>query len=511
MISNITPPRLKSQHHSQTTRPTPHRRPHGIFQYQITPDNAIVLHHRSESPSKKVLGDKTEQKRLTERGLLIRERETIDLWLKQLGDRPHLEYYQPQVLPRLDDESLQAHLDRKQSFQTDWIDPFRFPVPIPHKVDLDIHTDQSGQTIKKPKLYWIPLDGYGTVGHIKEVYLRDDLLSAREKVCERLSSFTQKTSLTSPPDFRTFSEQVAKPKRIPTFTRHAAKRIRNGGGAIDKLCPKESTFLLTLTCPGSSARAENYFRKNLSYIKKRLNNRISDRMKRHGCTIFSFYAVEVGQNGFKKCHLHWCIASPDWPPHLMKLLAYSMKDLWYEVLAEISDKSGVDLFERHTAGRKGNQIDSWRNHPEKWKWDIQQVEKSVGAYLSKYASKASAYSKRQSEFSLGDKGRDCPLKRWWGMNNKLRQAIKMLSFKSAPMRINQLSPELQELLADATALFEYEQAYTTRYMVTTDCKQFSLVNGQFDIYYLKSEDYLDAVQLFSDLECVFKALEFTGC
>jgi len=201
------------------------------------------------------------------------------------------------------------------------------------------------------------------------------------------------------------TELARKKPRSASFTRRAKHRILEAGAVVDAEC--NFRYLLTFTFPGSTREAEACYRSSLPWLMNRLNQIIRDEERRRGEKFLTFYVKEIGTRGRKKLHLHYCIASRS--TSAFRFVS-SLRRKWYLLIEELESKVGRNLFLSYY-GR------DWRNALPKQGVDIQTINKSVGAYLSKYLSKA---KKHPDE---GDKMP--PIKRWWGANQGVRQLMKL--------------------------------------------------------------------------------------
>lgn len=436
MTSTIIPPLLKSQQSSPKTRES--WRPLSTLTIKTFANNEIRYHWRSQSPTLKNFGDLKADRDRERYGQILAAAEYCDRALELL-------------------EETGAAM-----FHPDWA----CMPPLP-KGPIKIESDRDGNISAKALF---------------------------------LASLAAKTSLTSPSNFKTFSEGKPKPKRRATFTKRARHTLLEGGAVMDRICGKNA-FFITLTIPGSTDEAENTAREQLSWIMNRFQQKIRDKEKRSGFKFLTEYAPEVGQNGFNKLHLHFTIGAD---PQIcdidsLKKIAYRLKDEWFSLLREVSERTGVDLFARKGFERSNSAIGSWKNNPKKWQWKIEQVEKSIGGYLSKYSSKAWAYSKRQDEFTLGKKGRDCPLKRWWGMNRRLRQEIQKRRF-STTLQISFSCSEVHQLLQEIVEQGVVIRALGYRYRITErENPEYVVVNGQEEIYWFTEDSYPDVEELVKDM------------
>lgn len=216
-----------------------------------------------------------------------------------------------------------------------------------------------------------------------------------------------------------------------SFTRNAKQKILEAGAVVDKHVGKHGSYELTLTIPGSGAVVYDQVARWSGYIVNRMLQVIR-RLDKKGYPIHWFFVWEHQKRG--ALHMHWCIAIKD-EPMLTDYVCRLLKDKWFQLLQELSDKTGVDLFRRK--GFTG----SWKDNPEVWQSSISPVRKSVAAYFSKYMSKnleTSAYNKaRKAARDKRRKGNDCSAEdsrilslcpsRYWGCSQSVRFLTKQYS------------------------------------------------------------------------------------
>lgn len=222
--------------------------------------------------------------------------------------------------------------------------------------------------------------------------------------------------------------EVQSPK---SFTRNAKQKILEAGAVVDKHVGKHGSYELTLTIPGSGAVVYDVVARWSGYIVNRMLQ-VVRRLEAKGYPIHWFFVWEHQKRG--ALHQHWCIAIKD-EPMLTDYVCRLLKAKWFELLAELSDKTGVDLFRRK--GFSG----SWRDKPEVWQSSVNPVRKSVAAYFSKYMSKnleTSSYNKARKQYRDSRRGTPeagvegarllslCP-SRYWGCSSSVRALTKQYS------------------------------------------------------------------------------------
>ncbi len=182
------------------------------------------------------------------------------------------------------------------------------------------------------------------------------------------------------------------------FTVLAKEAVRDGCAILDKTYGKRCLFA-TGTLPGSTDDAFKALAAWSGYLVSRLKQWMADNF----AGIRVVWVWEFQKRG--ALHMHLCLGHNS--VALLEQCGRAFHDQWCELLAQISEKSGVDLFgDLHGA--------SWKDDWSVVRTDVQWVEKSVGRYLSKYLSK-SAGDVADTEFYAPS--------RWWGIDNWLRAEI----------------------------------------------------------------------------------------
>ncbi len=246
-----------------------------------------------------------------------------------------------------------------------------------------------------------------------------------------------------------------------SFTRNAKQKILEAGAVVDKHVGKHGSYELTLTIPGSGAVVYDVVARWSGYIVNRMLQVIR-RLEKKGYPVHWFFVWEHQKRG--ALHQHWCIAIKD-EPMMADYVCRLLKAKWFELLLELSEKTGVDLFRRK--GFTG----SWRNNPEVWQSSISPVRKSVAAYFSKYMSKnldTSAYNKarkaardkRRGTPEAGVEGARvlslCP-SRYWGCGSSVRALTKLYSVTikfevGGDMEVDAVVRILETIAAEAAEL-----------------------------------------------------------
>lgn len=205
--------------------------------------------------------------------------------------------------------------------------------------------------------------------------------------------------------------QIAKNKRRrggwgfqakPTkFTKNARHRLLEAGAVVDAEFGL-NCYEVTLTLPGSGHEAYQCLANWSGWICDRLLRDV----RRNTATTHWFYVWERQKRG--ALHLHFAIAASD--INDAKRAAQKLEYDWFELLLELEEKTGVELF------RKNPGV-TWRDRPEKWQSHVACLNKSCAAYFSKYASKS-------TDSVSGSNNRYFPA-RWWGSSRAIKQGIEL--------------------------------------------------------------------------------------
>ncbi len=184
---------------------------------------------------------------------------------------------------------------------------------------------------------------------------------------------------------------------IKRFTRNAKQKILEAGAVIDKHVGSTNAYEVTLTIPGSGFDVYDVVSRYSGYMVNRMTQ-IIRRAEAKGVEVYWFFVWEHQKRG--ALHMHWCLAVKG-NRKIANLLGLEIRSKWFELLEELSVKTGIDLFKKR--GFSG----TWRHSPEKWQARVTRVRKSVAAYFSKYCSKnvgTSGYNqaRRQSKARLSD-------------------------------------------------------------------------------------------------------------
>lgn len=196
--------------------------------------------------------------------------------------------------------------------------------------------------------------------------------------------------------------------RKTRFGLNAKRSLLRAGGAVDKLIksPNEVIFL-TGTLPGSTPEAIQTLARYSSFAIHRLKAWVNKYIPQKK----DFYVWELQKRG--ALHLHYAVVCAEQPIRARIIAGFASQ--WGRILESVSEQSGVDVFARATGG-------TWRDRPDKWRFDAQEVRKSVAGYLSKYCGKDSG--------KVADGIKAYAPTRWWGVSRPLLEFCRELSGKT---------------------------------------------------------------------------------
>lgn len=274
-----------------------------------------------------------------------------------------------------------------------------------------------------------------------------------------IDEFRQNTALRSKGGWGKLSRPTA-------FTRNARHRLLEAGAIVDKDCGRDA-WEITLTVPGSGREVMETVAAHSGWLMDRLLREV----RRAGCHYW-FYVWEWQKRGM--LHLHLLIAGQQ---SFTKTLAHTMEYNWWELLLDLSEKVGIDLF------RKNNRT-TWRSSSHKWQSHTAQVYKSVAAYFSKYAGKAA--SSKPKGFSPHNP--PCP-SRWWGCSSTLKKRIQetrlKLSLNVQTSTARKIMEYMQTWLTDRGRIKQYHYDFD----LGTTANGTRLGNGEVFVNYYTDEAF----------------------
>lgn len=312
-------------------------------------------------------------------------------------------------------------------------------------------------------------------------------------------------------------------QRLKRFSASAKQRILEAGSVVDKHTKRESQREVTVTIPGSGWDVYDVVSRYSGYIVNRMTQ-IVRRLEAEGYKLYWFFVWEHQKRG--ALHQHWCIAS-DEPPEFVQNVGRLLVAKWYQLLEELSVKTGIDLF------KKKGSFGTWRYSPKKWQCRVNPIRKSVAAYFSKYCSKnddTSRYNARRRKNSDRLKGTAlessgkrpvysfCP-SRYWGSNSRVKRLCAdyrvTISFDVASKRegdfiakaiynwVDSISPEHEKVSRTFKAVqaetgFVYAEGYEYRCWVQAD--RLEVLIALFRALHLHQVRRTDAVAAICDFD-----------
>lgn len=233
----------------------------------------------------------------------------------------------------------------------------------------------------------------------------------------------------------TVDEKPKKRRLQKELTSYAKRKIKGGCAVIKQTAERPGAFL-TATVPGGTKEAIKAVSENSAALMNNLMEKLRKAHKRFfdekHCEIPPFLCTTVWEPQKRgMLHLHTAFACDD--SELYKYVKANWQKWWRQVLENLSDEIGVDLFQRKEGG-------TWRNMDAYPIVECRRIKKDVGRYLSKYMTKGVEDSQ-----DTDDDG----LTRWWYMSRQLADLVK---FDSGDKKIPAQCQALAEKLALETIL-----------------------------------------------------------
>lgn len=297
-----------------------------------------------------------------------------------------------------------------------------------------------------------------------------------------------------------------KQQTLKRFTSNAKQKILEAGAVVDRDVGKECSFEVTLTIPGSGLSVYEQVANWSGYIVNR-QTQVIRRYEKQGIKVYWFFVWEHQKRG--ALHQHWCVSVPG-SAELAKVISHKIKDKWYELLEELSVKTGIDLF-----AKKGS-FGTWRNTPAVWQWRVNAIRKSVAAYFSKYASKnvnTSQYNETRRKTWNSINSREskssnqprlvalCP-SRYWGSGYRVKKRCRELRLEfsvavSSQREGYQFVNFVRKWLAETTAILS---EVSRRFKATAIETDFIYCQGWEQRLWISSDDYDKAYSLLKRLK-----------
>jgi len=470
---------------------------------QTAANNQILFRyvrtHTSNKP--RVLTDKTAQKETAYIGRLKQEIENIDRAIKYAS------------MQNLYDDDLKtpAQIAEHFAFSHDnWLGN------NPQYIGTDLDQSHPPQTIE-----YVRCEN-GMLQTVKES--RSEVLARRRSLLDIILKSQQPKKKHS---------SYGAEQSVKRFTSAAKQRILEAGAVVDRHTKRESQREVTLTIPGSGWDVYDVVSRYSGYIVNRMTQ-IVRRLEAEGYKLYWFFVWEHQKRG--ALHQHWCIAS-DEPPEFVHNVGRLLACKWYQLLEELSVKTGIDLF------KKKGSFGTWRYSPKKWQCRVKPIKKGVARYFSKYCSKNSDTSqynhrRRKNSARLKSGASDvsgkrpvysfCP-SRYWGSNRRIKRLCAdyrvTISMDVASKRAsdfisktiynwcNSISPEFQAVSRTFKAVcpetgFVYAEGYEWRCWVSPDA--LDTLIALFKAIRLHNVRRTDAVAAICDFDEIVSPL-LHGC
>ena len=370
----------------------------------------------------------------------------------------------------------------------------------------------------KDEIYLVFPDGRVTIWakvRGQEQQVATSTIEELKKRCNARLDIIRKVQQTST-EVKNFSEGY----KNTVFGRNARRTLLEAGEVVNKTCGLNS-YVVTLTLPGNTSKAKKALANYSSYILNRLLQ-VPRRVKK---PVYLFSVWELQKRGALHLHISVSAKPDDLTSKELELICHKIKDKWYQVLMEMittvsikrgnreGNYPGVDMFEKNTS--TVNRHDTWRYRPDVWVkgWDIQKIEKSVGKYFAKYASKD---AKAGNGFAVVKS--NVP-SRWWCCNSIIREEIKKYRYDYS---VGYHEIETHDLLNSVFEAYppimnyEYDFHITTKQYKIDDNNildlssevEVTVVNGITEIYYWEPDVFPEVCQLIRELKGTFSEIGF---
>jgi hypothetical protein len=276
--------------------------------------------------------------------------------------------------------------------------------------------------------------------------------------------------------------------KIKYFSARSGQKIRESGAVLDRLCGDklDRCRVITLTLPASTPAAY----KAISDYSGYAINRLFQVVRRSPVEFEWFFVYEHQKRG--ALHLHICLYCEH--PDQSEAMGNALGKKWYEILKDISNKSGENLlfsrgFKKEIAFGQGHFYN-------------QKMAKGCGAYFSKYASKNSGRSKSDIN-SIN--ARRYPPASFWGRSRNLSRLCEQQSYKFAYEGIDDrdsesLQVEALQILSESGAKLYNSIPFKKQefWIENGEIQSLTICEGYKLIYYVSPPDYLEIKKKLSD-------------
>lgn len=235
-----------------------------------------------------------------------------------------------------------------------------------------------------------------------------------------------------------FSEAVKRPPEVRVgpapgygtqpkgvkFGLRAKRLIRRSAGVFGVGGYQNWNLFLTGTLPGGTEDAFRAIAAHSSWIVHTLLTRIPRLIEVPARDLMYQWVWEWQKRG--ALHWHCVIKLPGWKERDVLLSGFT--DLWNSALRGLSERSGVDVFERAEGG-------TWKDNPETWRSRAEVLRKNPANYMSKYMSKSE---------SKDGKGFFSPT-RWYGLSRNLHRQLRKDTIRVSTHESNSTRHEISDV------------------------------------------------------------------
>ena len=279
-----------------------------------------------------------------------------------------------------------------------------------------------------------------------------------------------------------FISKLNKPK---SFTKTSGQRLRECGSAIDKVASDPRfTHCVTLTLPANHRDAYRALASQSGYAINRLFQPIR---RDYGDMCMWFFVWEYQARG--ALHLHIAIYHPDETEGLW--ICTKMINQWHKILCDIGERTQTDMFVR-----KDMKTYTPR---EKHQHHCQPMQRSLGAYFSKYAGKKE--SKQEWYCKM------FPVSRFWGSSQTVKEIVKSMSFSQVWEYCKEESLErvrsmIYEILIGNDCNFHSKYEFDIS-KIYADGNKLALAKGERSTFYCAVTDFDGVLSQFRALTDLF--------
>jgi len=252
------------------------------------------------------------------------------------------------------------------------------------------------------------------------------------------------------------------PQRKVKFTRHAADMVREACFVTEKQFGTGGCRFLTATIPGSTPQAIKVIALFSSYLTQLQNQWIRDVAP--GSWVITVW--ELQERG--ALHTHTLIGVRH--PGDRERICRQFQRHWRKVLCDLSESTGVDLFEKAEGG-------SWKDAVWAPVCRAEVIKFSVARYMSKYLSKWKQKRTTAGVFNPAS---------WWSVSKKARLAVtksrRATGTCSAPLAHCQLFYQVCRDTVDSMTerMFDYRNEFEPSDRFSIALGEADKLNSVFD-------------------------------